>query len=223
MATLEILEQRVTALESKRFTAVSGAEIVVDDNVRRARQAVQDARCYSSVWKFVPEHYYNQTLNERAALLGAPSIHNLCKSLLLENKKAPVSSDPTNPRFVLVVLQYASTLSIAGLVRAVRQLRPVPNRLPENGFDFRIAESVDNDRITGYKFNSVTPFGLHERPLIIVSSALEELRFFWMGGGHVHLKLGMTFTDFCKGLDPAVADISTPRTSLVGVDDDDEL
>jgi prolyl-tRNA editing enzyme YbaK/EbsC (Cys-tRNA(Pro) deacylase) len=48
---------------------------------------------------------------------------------------------------------------------------------------------------------------------IILSAALEPLKFFWMGGGHVRLKLGVSFTEFCRALNPIVADISRPRTT----------
>ena len=85
--------------------------------------------------------------------------------------------------------------------------------LDDSHFDIRIASEEDNAKITGYDNNAVVPFGLLSPVPIIVSAPIVPLRFFWMGGGHVHLKLRTTVADFCKALNPIVADISQPRTS----------
>jgi prolyl-tRNA editing enzyme YbaK/EbsC (Cys-tRNA(Pro) deacylase) len=215
---LAALEARVTALERKRFQCPPNVE-AVDESMRRARLHVETASkpCCSAAWKFVPEPYYTWELPQRAVALGAPSIYQLCKSLLMDNRKVPADQphDPTNPKFVLVILQYAATMDNQKLVNAVRALRPVQNRLDGSQFDFRIASEQDNSTLTGYEHNSVTPFGLlqQEQVTIILSAAVAELGFFWMGGGHVHLKLGMAVTDFVRALNPIVASISHPRAS----------
>jgi len=219
MATkMEQLQARVAALERQRYPQ-ENAVAVVDASMRRARESVEELGCYSACWKFVPVPYYTWPLEQRAECLQAPSVHYLCKSLLLENKKVPPSdtTDPTNPKFVLVVIQYAATLDVKKLGTAIRALRTdVKSRLDESAFDFRIASADDNRDITGYEHNSVTPFGLL-KPAdvpIVLSSALKPLKFFWMGGGHEHLKLGMAYSDFCKALAPIEADISQPRSAL---------
>jgi prolyl-tRNA editing enzyme YbaK/EbsC (Cys-tRNA(Pro) deacylase) len=238
------LLSRVEALERVRYSKYysscrennnnneNDAFITVDEPMRRAHYAVetQTTLQYSAQWKFVPSQYYDTTLVERAQCLGAPSIEYLCKSLLLENRKVPtttgsMSYDPTNPRFVLVILQYASILDVSKLISTIRRLRTdVTQRLDGTQFDFRIASESDNDRLTGYSHNSVTPFGMlcrlqtkedngeGEAIPIIVSSALVPLHFFWLGGGHVRLKLGLSLKDFCYAFNPIVADISRPRT-----------
>jgi prolyl-tRNA editing enzyme YbaK/EbsC (Cys-tRNA(Pro) deacylase) len=212
--TIEELKARLDALERSRYE--TPPDVAVDEQMRRARLGVEEKEIYSAVWKFVPEPYYKWPLEKRAECLGAPLIHYLCKSLLMENRKAPVDdSDPTNPRFLLVVIQYAATLDVKKLTNTVRALRKdVKSRLDDTQFDFRIASTDDNRTITGFEHNSVTPFGILKPVPIVVSAALEPLRFFWMGGGHVHLKLGMSFTEFCRALNPIVADISRPRTTL---------
>jgi prolyl-tRNA editing enzyme YbaK/EbsC (Cys-tRNA(Pro) deacylase) len=254
---IQELLSRVEELERKRFSKSSVFDdvIIVDESIRRARYAVETLTThhYSAIWKFVPQNYYNISLDERAQCLRAPSIQYLCKSLLLENRKAPSSSssssssindqyDPTNPRFVLVIIQYASILDVKKLANAIRKLRTdVTQRLDETQFDFRIASESDNEVITGYSHNSVTPFGMlcqqqsnkrnddnkyinEFNVPIILSSSLIPLNFLWMGGGHVHLKLGMSISDFCYALHPIIADISRPRTSLLNIEgqiDDD--
>jgi len=214
------LETRITLLEQRHHDS---QDIVVDDSMRRARLAVEKAAIYSAHWKFVPEPYYTWPLSERAICLGAPSVHHLCKSLLLDNKKVHGSAmyDPTYPKYVLVVLQYAATLDAKALVNAIRALRPVKERYDDSRFDFRIASEEDNDRLTGYRYNSVTPFGLAkpDEICLVLSQAVVPRQFIWMGGGHVHLKLGVTVSDFCRALNPIVASISQPRTSYEECDD----
>jgi prolyl-tRNA editing enzyme YbaK/EbsC (Cys-tRNA(Pro) deacylase) len=219
---IQDLLARCEALERARFGLDDKSKVVIDESIRRARLAVERSGVYSAVWKFVPESYYTWPLEKRAACLEAPSIHNLCKSLLMENRRAPAGDDnpdPTNPKFILVVLQYASTLDVKKLTNAVRALRSdVKNRLDETQFDFRIASEEDNRIITGYEHNSVTPFGLLKKVPIFAAAAIEPLKVFWMGGGHEHLKLAMAFSEFCGALHPVVADISQPRTNFEHID-----
>ena len=136
----------------------------------------------------------------------------LCKSLLLENKKVTTEvADETNPKFLLVVIQYETTLDVKKLTTSVRKLRPVTDRLGESSYDFQVASAEDNDRITGYKFNSVTPFGLKEKVMIVLSSEILPYSYFWMGGGHIHLKLGMSVSEFQKLGNVKVMELSEPR------------
>lgn len=207
------LKARVTALELKRFQCPK--DVPVDDSMRRAREHVESLNLFSVNWKWVPPPYYMWELEQRAKILNAATTHMLCKSLLLENKKVtekPELEDPVaNPRFMLVVIQYEATLDVKKLATSIRKLRPVAERLDESQFDLRVASSEDNDRITGYAHNSVTPFGLKEQVPIILSSAIVPYGYFWMGGGHVHLKLGMSVSDFMKVPNVQVMDLSIPR------------
>lgn len=194
----EVLLQRIEALEKAYYGPES------DELVRRARNDVEVRhKIYSAVWKWVPSDYYDWDLSQRAQCLDALSIQHLCKSLLMENRKKPGS-------FILVVLQYASTLDVRALGVAMKLTT----------YDFRIADPADNDRITGYKHNSITPFGLLDTTVpIVLASAIVSLRFFWMGGGHVNLKLGMAVSDFCKALNPTIANISEPRSGVMANED----
>jgi prolyl-tRNA editing enzyme YbaK/EbsC (Cys-tRNA(Pro) deacylase) len=211
----DVLEARVTTLERKRFQCPK--DIPVGESMRRAREHVESLNLWSANWKWVPPAYYDWSLEQRAKVLNASTTHMLCKSLLLENKKVtdkPELEDPvTNPRFMLVVIQYEATLDVKKLTTSIRKLRPVAERLDESQFDLRVTSSEDNDRITGYAHNSVTPFGLKEQVPIILSSAIVPYGYFWMGGGHVHLKLGMAVSDFLKVPNVQVMDLSLPRRS----------
>ncbi len=184
--TAETLEERVTALERARFSCPPDVK-QVDESMQRARSAVEGLGLYSSRWVWVPEPYYTWPMEKRAEILKSPSTAHLCKSLLLENKKVTneLFHFEFHPRFVLAVLQYDAELSTDLLTRSIRRLRPVSERLDpsSSNFDWRVADPEDNDRITGYKFNSVTPFGLKEDVPIILSSSIADLGYFWMGGG----------------------------------------
>lgn len=209
------VEDRVVALERAHYQCPPQIE-TVDDSMRRARKEVEALGLYSSRWVWVPESYYKWPLEKRAAMLKAPNTLHLCKSLLLENKKVTNETHDfwLHPRFVMVILQYDSELSTDLLTKSIRRLRPVEERFdpsPSN-FDWRVADPEDNDRITGYQFNSVTPLGLNEDVPIILSSAVAELGYFWMGGGHVHLKLGLSASEFVgKVKNVKVMEASIPR------------
>ena len=198
---------------------------LVDNAMRRARLAVESNHVYSAQWAVVPQpDYYTWSLPDRAKCLGAPTIHYLCKSLLMENKRhTGANDDPTNPKFFLVVIQYAATLDVAKTVTLLRSLRPVGQRLDASSFDLRIASSDDNDIITGYSHNSVTPFGLLQQSIpILLTDAVVSLKYVWMGGGAVHVKLRVSVTDFMRALpNVVVGDISRPRTGVM--DDGNEL
>eukprot|EP00521_Asterionellopsis_glacialis_P002186 CAMPEP_0195258498 /NCGR_PEP_ID=MMETSP0706-20130129/7437_1 /TAXON_ID=33640 /ORGANISM="Asterionellopsis glacialis, Strain CCMP134" /LENGTH=215 /DNA_ID=CAMNT_0040311883 /DNA_START=52 /DNA_END=699 /DNA_ORIENTATION=+ len=215
---MEELETRIIKLEQIRYGRKD-----VDASMRRARESVERKGIYSAVWKWVPDNYYEKTLEQRSKILGAPSVRNLCKSLVLENRAWAENGNPqTNPRFVMVVVQYAATLDVKKLTTAIRALRTnVQDRIDVSKFDFRVASSEDNDRLTGYSHNSVTPFGLLEEkslPIVLASSIVPE-KFFWMGGGHIHLKLGMAVSDFSQATGAVVADISHPRTGDLDADE----
>ena len=215
---MQKIEEKIRKLEVAHFQCPKG--ITVDESMHRARLDVEDKGCYSAKWKWVPANYYDRPMEERAKILGAPSTLLLCKSLLMENKAVVGSNkDPTNPKYLLVVVQYEATLDVRKLANAIRAMRPVQERLDYNAFDFRVASTEDNDRLTGYAHNSVTPFGLLQDVPIVLSAAVAPLHFFWMGGGHVHLKLGMAVSEFLKATNAMVADISQPRS---GASEDDD-
>ena len=188
--------------------------------MRRARFDVERKKMYSAIWKWVPATYYDWPLEQRAKCLGAKSTQLLCKALLMDNKQSDGMDPWTNPKFVLVVLQYDSTLDVRKLANSIRSLKAVKDRKEFSKFDFRVADAADNDRLTGYPFNSVTPFGLLESVPIVLSEAVAQIKFLWMGGGHIHLKLGMSVSQFCKATGAIIADISQPKGILAGAEHD---
>lgn len=235
----ESLLTRLEALEKARHCSLKDSknnnDHEIDEMMRRARQDVERLHIYSAQWKFVPQQYYSLSLEERAKCLQAPSIHYLCKSLLMENKKCTEqatitttttnnnsNNDPTNPRFFLVIVQYAATLDAKKTINFIRSLRPMETRLSETAFDIRVASEQDNHRITGYPHNSVTPFGLLDKTIpILLTDAVVPLKYFWMGGGAVDLKLRVAVSEFCRAPNVIVGDVSRPRD--IGAMDMDDI
>mmetsp|Transcript_11787 Transcript_11787/g.15374 ORF Transcript_11787/g.15374 Transcript_11787/m.15374 type:complete len:256 (+) Transcript_11787:135-902(+) len=215
----DTLESRIRALECDIIGAPEGKAI--DSNERaailRARCDVEKKKCYSASWKWVPSNYYDMDLEQRAKLLGAHSKMQLCKALLFENKNFSVVGDydRRNSQFYLVIVQYGAEIISKSLEVEVRALLPLQERLEQSKYEFRLASADDNNRLTGYVKNSVTPFGLLGKetvPIILASAIKREINFMFMGGGHVDLKLGMAVQEFIRATNAFVLDISVTRS-----------
>ena len=194
---LVALEKRVKRLEDRR---TGGARTAL-----RAARAATD--CVATRW--VPDDYYGRSMRERSKLLNC-DVRQMCKSMLLENKqwRGTDEFDPANARFYLVVVQYAATFD-AGRLRSALVER---TKLPAKAFNFRVADEADNDRLSGFKHNAVTPFGFAEsRVPVVLSDAASKMGFIWMGGGHEAFKLGVPVDAFLACFKPWVLDCSTAR------------
>jgi len=208
--------QRISELEKIHYCDISSNQL--DKCIIRARRSVEQKQCYSAQWKWVPSNYYDLNLSQRAELLSAFDTRQLCKVVLMENRNYD-STVCTNEQFFLIVVQYDATISTQKLQREVRCLRPPKTRLDVSKFNFRLANEVDNDRLTGYQHNSVSPFGLLPVaaqngkcvPIILSAAIVKTVNFIWMGGGHVDLKLGMSINDFSNALKPLILDVSDER------------
>ena len=153
-----------------------------------------------------PYDYYSWTLDQRAKFLGGPSAQALTKTMIMVNYmyREENASDPHYPRFVLVVVQYCRQISSQKVLGVAKRYQ---NSFYENepekkvgikGFKFRLAENQDMEDLSGYRFNAVTPFFMTNNTLpVILDSSIANLDpgFFWMGGGRVSLKLGISVKD----------------------------
>lgn len=216
--TLAQLVTEVTEVEKSLFFPRDFPEQTekCHEEITRARNSIAIHKIYSAVFSWVPDNYYDCTLEKRAEILGAHSTFQLCKSMLMENKAfAPSEENETYSKFYLIVLQYKTSINTKKLQSEIRALRPVSKRLDPSKFDFRVASEEDNSRLTGYSHNAVSPFGmLQDVPIILSKAILEQSNmspFIWMGGGHVHCKLGLAVSDFIRTMKPLVLDITDPR------------
>mmetsp|Transcript_10832 Transcript_10832/g.20261 ORF Transcript_10832/g.20261 Transcript_10832/m.20261 type:complete len:251 (+) Transcript_10832:190-942(+) len=187
------------------------------EEITRARNSIANHKIYSAVFRWVPDNYYGFTLEKRAEILGSHSTFQLCKSMLMENKACILSEEnEMYSQFYLLVLQYEASINTKKLQSEVRALRPVKSRLDPSKYDFRVASEDDNARLTGYSHNAVSPFGmLHNVPVILSKAIVEQSDmspYVWMGGGHVHCKLGLAVSDFIRALQPHILDFTDPRS-----------
>lgn len=162
---------------------------------------------HSPLLKAVPEHYYSLELDQRRALLSAPSTAHLCKTIILENTVCtmPDCFDPNNSRYYGVVVQYEARLHADKLLRLVRSWNP---GLAKSKFNFQLCPHATSEELSGYKFNAVAPLGLATPIPIILSHKISQLepRMFWMGGGHPDLKLGLGVGEFVERTGARIAD-----------------
>uniref|UniRef100_A0A7S4QWN6 YbaK/aminoacyl-tRNA synthetase-associated domain-containing protein n=3 Tax=Ditylum brightwellii TaxID=49249 RepID=A0A7S4QWN6_9STRA len=225
------MNQRITKLENKLWN-IPGNDThnrTVDESMRRVRSHIESSNsCFSVQYNWVPPNYYALSLLERAKILGAHSTFQLCKAMLMENKKYDASNslkggdgfDRTNSQFYLIVVQYEGSINANKLASEIRALRSVSSktRLDPNAFDFRVAKEEDNDALTGFRHNAVSPFGILESkkvPIVLSKDIIKVTpKFIFMGGGHVDLKVGMAVDEFIKSTDAIVVDISDPRSSV---------
>ncbi|EGG15223.1 hypothetical protein DFA_10053 [Cavenderia fasciculata] len=148
----------------------------------------------------VPKTYYSWTLEKRAAYLKAPSIHNLCKSIIVENINCvnQNTDDPFNSRFYCIIIQYTTKLQNQKILKFVKGLSTDNSSLSKANYRFTMAQSEDSNRLTGFEYNAVCPIGTAVPIPIIISNKILELPnpIVWLGGGEVDLKLVVDINDF---------------------------
>ncbi len=117
-----------------------------------ARMALHSARLCA-----VPPHYYSLTLQERAALVSAPSVNHMCKTVVFENTKATVADcdDAFHSRFYAVIVQYTSEVSTSKFENFAFNLAQENGRaVSKRRFHWRLASPDDSLRLTGYVNNA---------------------------------------------------------------------
>lgn len=145
----------------------------------------------SAYFLAVEPGYYEQTLEWRRDRLGATSVEELCKSVVLENTKRGEDAELGRIRCVLVLVQYVAKLNKEKLIRTVQAME-ASKGLPALGkkqYNMRLLEGDTCAALTGFQHNAVTPLGL-DLPMVL-SDKISTLPSgcFWLGGGHVDLKL----------------------------------
>jgi len=74
-------------------------------------------------------------------------------------------------------------------------------------FNFAVAQPADSDRLSGYKHNAVTPFGMTSPVPVLITRQVAELPkvqpaapYVWLGGGEVNLKLRLPVVQLAAAL-----------------------
>ncbi|KAK2080884.1 hypothetical protein QBZ16_000738 [Prototheca wickerhamii] len=178
---------------------------------RRLADELQARGVADFAFRRVASSYYSWPLEGRRQALAAPSIHHLCKSMVMINTRIHSSgadgSDPLNPKYIMVVVQYSARLNAEKLKAWAWGLKA--GSIAKKYYNLRLAPEEDSARLTGFVHNAVTPVGSAVQIPIIFShkiAALPEDAFFWLGGGEVDLKMGMRARDFIAAYGAHVVD-----------------
>ena len=117
------------------------------------------------------------------------------------------AADPHYPRYVVVIVQYCRQISSQKVLNVAKKYQnSFYNDQPEKkiggkGFKFRLATDTAMAELSGYKFNAVTPFFMKDETLPMIldeSIANLDCGYFWLGGGRVSLKTGVSVGEFKK-------------------------
>lgn len=163
-------------------------------------------------FKRVPSDYYDSPLESRRDVLGASSVHHLCKSIVLVNTQAPSNvtdcSDRNNSKYYVVVVQYSARFNAETVKNFLYSLNG--GRIPKKKFNLRLAPEEISLELTGYGHNAVTCIGMKTDIPIILDEAIVKLtpEFFWLGGGEVDLKLGIRTSEFINFVKPFIVSCS---------------
>ena len=169
---MQAIEDRIGALEAqfvslKNYNAAKSAATVLE-GVAKVKQSLFNHRVFNYRLVTVPSDYYDRTFQERADILSA-TIPQLCKSLIFENVDFDATcrngeDDYTYSKYYLVLLQYEAKFDTIKFENLIWSLRPVASivthRLAKSKFNFKLASDENNNRLSGYKHNAVTPFGM---------------------------------------------------------------
>ncbi|XP_010258976.1 PREDICTED: uncharacterized protein LOC104598550 [Nelumbo nucifera] len=214
--------QRITELElsllPQQFSAalsVSPHEEDYSDGTTESRlSAILRANGVRDfLFKRVPSDYYDRPIEARREILEAPSIHHLCKSIVLVNTQAPASvtdcSDRNNSKYYLVVVQYTARFNAETVKNFLYSLNN--GKIPKKKFNLRLAPEDQSVKLTGYEHNGVTCIGMKTDIPVILDEAIVKLNpdFFWLGGGEVDLKLGIRTSQFINFVKPFIVSCST--------------
>ena len=154
--------------------------------------------------------YYEQSLEWRCKRLGASCVEELCKSVVLENTKKE-SGEVGRIHCVLVIVQYVAKLHKEKLIKVVQGMEAAKGLPPlgKKQYNMRLLEGAACQEITGCGHNAVTPLG-QDLPMIL-SDSIAQLSSdqFWLGGGHVDLKLRLKTSEAIKTLGLTVADVTS--------------
>ena len=88
--------------------------------------------------------YYNLTLEQRRQILKAPTVHYLCKSLIMENTAFQAESEsPYYQRYYCIVIQYTSEVNSEKIAKAMRDYQNTNSqqKLGKRSFHFRLVSS----------------------------------------------------------------------------------
>ena len=152
-----------------------------------------------------PPEYYDRPLEFRMGIVGAASVHHLCKTIVMENTRVE-DNEPGVTKYYMVIVQYSAKLHSDKLRNFVRAAHG--GKLSKAQVNMRLCPEEISDKLTGFEHNGVSPIGSKTQLPIIMSDRIAKLEpdVFWLGAGEVDLKVGMSAADFIKAYEPHVVE-----------------
>jgi prolyl-tRNA editing enzyme YbaK/EbsC (Cys-tRNA(Pro) deacylase) len=153
-----------------------------------------------------PPEYYDRPLEFRQGIVGAASVHHMCKSIVMENTRVDATDDSSIQKYWLVIVQYTAKLHSDKLRAFVQKAHD--QKLTKRQINMRLCPEDVSNELTGFEHNGVSPIAIKTRLPIILSHKIAALQpdVFWLGAGEVDLKIGMSAADFIKCYEPHVVD-----------------
>lgn len=165
---------------------------------------------YKSTYKVFrisdPKAYYSaESLEARLPMLGAQSVDQLCKTIVMENTKHTGEEDRLNSRYYLVVLQTKDKLNgerVKDLIKA--ENAKIGRRLGNRKLNFNFCPSFE--ALTGFKRNAVCPFASKTPLPVIISRPVISLypKTVFLGGGAPDLKAEVSVLDLVRITKPLI-------------------
>ena len=175
--------------------------------LERVERAIGELGLSSAkLWR-VRGDYYEQPLAWRRDVLGASSVRQLCKSMLMENTRlsADEAAAAGRLKYVMVVVQYCGLkLQQEKVTEAVRKMEG-SRAASRKQYSMRMVDQEVSDTLSGYAHNAVTPVGM-STPVPLICDA--PIRFLprgqlWLGGGEPDVKLRLDVDEMRAKLKPA--------------------
>lgn len=186
-----------------------GNRLVPDPHgtVARLEKELEERGVQDVAFVRAPPEYYEKELEFRRNVLDAPSIHHLCKSIIMENTR--MDEEPGIVKYWLVIVQYSSRLDSEILRSCVHSYHK--GRISRGKINMRLVSEETSYELSGFQKNAVTPVGMKTQLPIVLAQEIVDLDpdEFWIGGGEVDLKLGMTVSDFVKAYEPIIVSLGS--------------
>ena len=195
-------------LDAAEIAACQVAQEVSTIQARLVKEAAASGLTSATFWR-VRSDYYEQELAWRRDVLGASSVRQLCKSMIMENTKVSELSleEATKAgrvKYVCVVLQYAGAkLQKEKLTDAVRRMEG-SKAVGKKQYSLRMVSQEVSDSLSGYSHNAVTPLGMAQPVPVLLSDKIKTLPEgkLWLGGGEVDLKMSVDVAELALKFAP---------------------
>eukprot|EP01090_Pellita_catalonica_P020377 TRINITY_DN7262_c0_g1_i1.p1 TRINITY_DN7262_c0_g1~~TRINITY_DN7262_c0_g1_i1.p1 ORF type:complete len:316 (+),score=62.09 TRINITY_DN7262_c0_g1_i1:633-1580(+) len=195
LSNLEDLSKRVDKLSGTTEDLHSLAA------VQRVMRGCADFGLKSAKLFTVASDYYDWPFEQRIEALQGESIHQLCKTIIVENSKCINNDcrDPNNSKYYAVILQYTTKYQSQKLQAFVRgQNRGIGKRK----FKMRMTSKDEAAALSGFEFNATSPFGTTATPPIpiILSENILKLQppQIYLGAGHPDVKVRLSVAELAK-------------------------